>query len=216
MRMIIFLLIVFSFACDSIESKNEDLENLEIESFSLSKTWINGVLKIEIIDLEPYFNDVLLEQKVELSLQKELPEITDVNSIETLLNMPNRTEPIVNTKVGNPAFYKNIIEKSKNKKYRAFLQSFIKRLNDQNDFFELDAFSTALQIAINGDETEKDWFGINVLTIAFKRFNDLEGSKDDCEILFKKIEKVLKTANKSNATKNEDMFQFFKKELLEI
>lgn len=205
---------LWSCESDKSETQVNDLLHLNVSGFELTKKVINDTIFINIVDSTDYLNEVLLAQKIELSLQNFLSEIRKAKYINTRLNLPNRDESSLGLEVDYFQFYKNIVERSKVKKYNYFLQKFIERLNRQNDFHELIGLSTGLQIVLSKTGQKENWFGINTLDFVFKKFVERQSNNEKYEEILSRFELLLKTANKLHKEKNEEMFKFFKIELL--
>lgn len=220
---VVFLVIIFISCSNNGELKKDNNEQitigngeenvLDIRGFNYSINMFSDSMRISITDDATYLNEILLTQKMELSLQRQLPQIYQSNSrIETILNMPNRREPVINHVIQSNQFYQQIVLKSQNESYKKFLSTLIKRINIQGSFNELDKISSMLQMAILKDDISDNFFGINYLDFMYERLTE-EDNKFNYNKFFEIIDSIFEQMNKNQEQENREMIKFLKDQL---
>ena len=204
----------------SIGRQYEGRESLEINDFQVSEEIVDsvGLLKLKVIDYSKYYNEVLFNQKLELSLQNLIGRVDSFSKVEILLDMPNKKEPVEGCKMdGTPILY-SLKEKYKNKRYKNLIKKLILRINTQGDIIELDRMNTLFQLSMNGVEQSKDFFGVNSLDLFYRRFANVGNEKINQEFneLFRRVEEVIELANPDHVEQNRSILKFLIEEVWPI
>ena len=211
LSLIPFILLLFN--CTDIKTigaeKNIVLIGLEIPSFDMDFKKNNEQIILRITDSLNYYNEVLLNQKLELALLPFLKEMDTTNTLKILLSMPKRDEILVNYEMEALNLASILKNRYQNIEYSNFIQKLVNRINKKGNFREIDRINTALQMIISPNSKE-NWYGINSLDYFYSKFS---GENSEFDAVFNELETYFVESNVSDSLTTREIAKFLKENI---